>query len=166
MSESLSAAEEALAHCQIQSLLSLYYHALDAGDFDRLEREVMADDATWNVIQVAGTGRVEDTVSGRDEVLAWFRKMLSGEVSMSEGTVLHFLSTHVIAVDGDRATSRSHLQAVSQPTRQILATGIAEAEHVRTRDGWRIRHYRVTERITDADMKALKAALALEFQSA
>ena len=42
----MTAAEEALAHCQIMSLLSLYYQALDVGDFDRLEREVMSEDAT------------------------------------------------------------------------------------------------------------------------
>jgi hypothetical protein len=160
----MTAAEEALAHCQIQSLLSLYYQALDAGNFDRLEREVMAEDATWNVIQLASTGRVEDKVSGRSEVLAWFEKMLAGEVSMSEGTVLHFLSTHVIRVEGDRATSTSHLQAVSTPTMQILATGVAEAEHVKTRAGWRIRTYKVTERITDKDMLALKQTLGLAFQ--
>lgn len=161
----MTPADEALAHVQIQSLLSLYYQALDAGDLARLERDVMSKDATWHVIQVATTGRVEDEVSGRDEVLAWFRKMLSGGVSMSEGTVLHFLSTHVIHVDGDRATSTSHLQAVSTPTRQILATGVAEAEHVRTASGWRIRSYKVTERITDADMLALKQTLGLDYQS-
>lgn len=157
----MNAAEEALAHGQIQSLLSLYYQALDAGDLDRLEREVMAEDASWHVVQTASTGRIEDRATGRGEVIAWFRKMLSGGVSMSEGTVLHFLSTHVIRVDGDRATSTSHLQAVSTPTMQILATGVAEAEHVRTPAGWRIRRYKVTERITDADMQALTRTLGL-----
>ncbi len=160
----MTPAEEALAHCQIQSLLSLYYQALDAGDFDCLAREVMAEDATWNVIQLASTGRVEDKVSGRSEVLAWFRKILSGEVSMSEGTVLHFVSTHVIRVDGDRATSASYLQTISTPTMQIVATGVAEAEHVRTPIGWRIRVYRVTERITDKDMLALKQTLGLAYR--
>jgi hypothetical protein len=160
----MNAADEALAHCHIQSLLSLYYQALDVGDFERLEREVMAEDATWNVVQLASTGRVEDRVSGRDAVLAWFRQMLSGDVSMSEGTVRHFLSTHVIHVEGDRARSTSHLQAVSTTTMQTLANGIAEAEHVRTPAGWRIRFYRVTEQITDQDMVAFKQALGLDYQ--
>lgn len=164
MPSPLTAAEEALAHCQIQSLLSLYYQALDVGDFDRLEREVMAEDATWHVVQLATTGRVEDSASGRDAVLAWFRKMLSGDVSMSEGTVRHFLNTHVIRVEGDRAFSTSHLLAVSTTTMQNLANGIADAEHVRTENGWRIRRYAVTEQITDADMAAFKATLGLEFQ--
>jgi len=160
----MNAAEEALAHVQIQSLLSLYYQALDVGDFDRLERDVMAEDATWNVVQLARVGRVEDSVSGRSAVLDWFRKMLSGDVTMSEGTVRHFLSTHVIRVEGERAFSTSHLQAVSTTTMETLANGFAEAEHVRTRDGWRIRRYTITEQITDKDMLAFKATLGLDYQ--
>jgi len=161
----MTAADEALAHCQIMSLLSTYYQALDVSDFDRLEREVMSEDATWNVIQLASTGRVEDKVSGRREVLAWFRKMLSGDVSMSDGSVRHFLGTHVIKIDGDRAASTSHLQAVSTRTMETLANGFVEAEHVRTRDGWRIRFYKVTEQITDKDMLAFKATLGLDYQN-
>ncbi len=160
----MTAAEEALAHCQIMSLLSLYYQALDVGDFDRLERDVMSEDATWHVIQLATTGRVEDKVSGRSEVLAWFKKMLSGDVSMSEGTVRHFLSTHVIRIDGERAFSTSHLQAVSTTTMETLANGFVEAEHVRAREGWRIRFYKVTEQITDKDMLAFKQTLGLEYK--
>ena len=38
----MDAAEEALAHCQITSLLSRYYQALDLLDLDTLESEVMA----------------------------------------------------------------------------------------------------------------------------
>ena len=72
----MNAGEEALAHCQISSLLSLYYQALDVGDFDTLESEVMAEDAVWEAIQIASNGRVEDGASGRDAVLAWFRNCL------------------------------------------------------------------------------------------
>lgn len=158
----LSAAEEALAHAHIQSLLSTYYHAIDAGDLDRLEREVLAEDANWIVIQSAPSGRIEDQASGRSEVVGWFRRMLAGGVSMNEDRVLHFLSTHVIRVEGDRAHSTSHLQCISSTTLATLAIGVGEAEHVRTPAGWRIRRYRVTEQITDKDMQGLKKALGLE----
>jgi hypothetical protein len=160
----MDAAEEALAHSQIRSLLSLYYQALDDSDFDTLESEVMAEDATWEVVQLASSGRVEDAVSGRDRVLAWFRRMLAGDVSMSEGTVRHFIGTHVIRVDagGRAAHTRSHLQAIHTETMATLAVGVTEAEHVRTAQGWRIRRYRVEERITEKDMTAFKAAMGLE----
>ena len=39
----MEAGEKAFAHCEITNLLSLYYQALDVGDLDRLEREVMAE---------------------------------------------------------------------------------------------------------------------------
>ena len=143
------AAEEALAHAHISSLLSLYYQALDRGDFDTLERQVMAEDAVWEVVEHASNGRVEDRAEGRDRVIAWFKRMLSGDVAMNHGT---------------RARSTSHLQCVDCDTMATLANGFAEAEHVKTPQGWRILRYKIEERITDADMTAFKAALELEYE--
>jgi hypothetical protein len=148
--------EEALAHCRIESLLSLYYQALDRGDLATLESSVMAEDAVWDLTQLARSGRVRDRLEGRDAILAWFRKMLSGGVTMGEHGVRHFLNTHVIAVDGARARSTSHLQCVHTETMATLAVGRAEAEHVETPQGWRIRSYTLEERITDEDMRALQ----------
>ena len=162
----MDAAEEALAHCQITSLLSRYYQALDVLDLDTLESEVMAKDATWEVIQRANCGRLRDGASGRDEVMAWFRQMFSGDVTMSEGTVRHFLNTHVIrvAADGVTAHSTSHLQAVDTATLATLAVGFVESEHVRTDLGWRIRRYKVEESITDKDMEAYRETFDLEYE--
>jgi hypothetical protein len=152
-------AEEALAHCHISSLLSRYYQAIDVANFTALDDEVLADDAVWEVVQHSPTGgTIEDTVSGRADIVAWFEQIMGGEVSMSEGTVRHFINTHVITVDGDRAHSTSHLQAVGTDSMAILSVGFAEADHVRTARGWRIRRYRLDEHITDADMAAFKAA--------
>jgi hypothetical protein len=154
-----AAAEEALAHCHISSLLSRYYQAIDVANFTALDDEVLADDAVWEVVQHSPTGgTIEDTVSGRADIVAWFEQIMGGEVSMSEGTVRHFINTHVITVDGDLAHSTSHLQAVGTDTMAILSVGFAEADHVRTERGWRIRRYRLDEHITDADMAAFKAA--------
>jgi hypothetical protein len=154
----MEAGEKAFAHCEITNLLSLYYQALDVGDLDRLEREVMAEGATWELIQLAGEERVVDSLTGRDEILAWFRKMLESGVSMTEGSVRHSLDTHVIHVKETTACSTSHLQAVETGAMQIVASGFVRAEHVRTDFGWRIQSYRVEETITAADMRALKAA--------
>jgi hypothetical protein len=140
----------------VSSLLALYYQALDRGDLATLESEVMAEDATWDLTQVAGARRVRDRLEGRDQILAWFRRMLSGGVTMGESGVRHFINTHVIRVEGARARSTSHLQCIHAQTMATLAVGVAEAEHAKTPRGWRIRSYRLEETITEADMRALQ----------
>jgi hypothetical protein len=158
-------AEEALAHAHITSLLSLYYQALDTGNWHTLETRVMAPEAVWIVVQHSPSGKVSDGAEGRDAVLSWFKKMMGGEVTMSqEGTVRHFLNTHVITVDGDTAHSTRHLMAVHTQTLAILANGFAEADHVKTPEGWRIGRYKIDEHITDADMAAFKETLQLDFE--
>ena len=153
-------AAEALAHCQIASLLSRYYQSIDQADLEALGRDVLAEDAVWEVSQHSPTeGSIRDVVEGRPAVVEWFSKILGGGVSMSEGACRHFLSTHVIDVDGDGATSTSHLQAVHTHTLQTLSNGVVRARHVRTPAGWRIAHLRLDEDITDADMVAFKEAV-------
>ena len=149
--------EEALAHAEISNRLSLYYQALDQGDLDTLEREVIAEDATWILVQLCGDERVVDESTWRTEILDWFRRMFAAGVSMTEGTVRHYLNTHVIVVEGDFARSTSHLQAIETAGMTNVASGFVRAEHVRTADGWRIRRYEVEETITRKDMDALKA---------
>lgn len=154
---------EACVHCQISALLSLYYQALDKADLQTLESKVIASDATWEVVQIAPIGRIEDKVMGRDQVVAWFRQMLSIDGVVTEGTIRHFINTHLIRTDpdGQAARSTSHLLAVDTITMATRANGIVEAEHVRTADGWRIRSCKIEERLTNADMEAFKAALDL-----
>src|ERR1700722_7056638 len=132
-SMSNAAAEEALAHCHISSLLSRYYQAIDVANFTALNDEVLDDEAVWEVVQHSPTGgTIEDTVSGRADIVAWFERIMGGEVSMSGGAVRHSIHTHVITVDGDRARSTSHLQAIGTDTLAVLSSGFVTADHVRT----------------------------------
>ena len=153
----MNAAEAALAHAEISNLLSRYYQALDQGDLETLGRAVIAEDATWVLVQLCEGERIVDESTGRDTILAWFRQMFGAGVSMTEGTVRHYLNTHVIEVEGDTARSTSHLQAVETAGMTNVASGFVRAEHVRTAEGWRIRRYEVEETITRKDMDALKA---------
>jgi hypothetical protein len=154
----MNAADEALAHVEIQSLLSRYYQALDVADWRALETEVIAEDAVWELVQRCGDAVHEDRLEGRAALLSWFRQMLGGDVTMSRGAVRHFLNTHVIEIarDGRSARSSSHLQAVDGHAMAVVAMGFVEAEHVRTAQGWRIRRYRVDEHLRPEDMKALR----------
>ena len=153
----MDAGEKALAHAEITNVLSLYYQALDQGDLETLERCVIAEDATWVLVQLCEDERVVDESTGRDEILAWFREMFGAGVSMTEGTVRHYLNTHVVEVEGDAARSTSHLQAIETAGMTNVASGFVRADHVRTAEGWRIRRYEVEETITRKDMDALKA---------
>ena len=153
----MNAAEAALAHAEISNLLSRYYQALDQGDLETLGRAVIAEDATWVLVQLCEGERIVDESTGRDTILAWFRQMFGAGVSMTEGTVRHYLNTHVIEVEGDTARSTSHLLAVETAGMTNVASGFVRAEHVRTAEGWRIRRYEVEETITRKDMDALKA---------
>ncbi len=156
----LDAAEEALAHAHISSLLAKYYQAIDNGRWDMLDAEVLADDAVWDVTQTSPTGgSIHDSVKGRAEILNWFAQIMGGDAAMSEGTCRHFISTHVIDVDGETARSSSHLQAFDTHTLLMLSNGTAKAEHVKTDRGWRISRYDLVENITDADMAAFKQAV-------
>src|SRR5262249_45406030 len=121
------------------------------------ETEVIAEDAVWEMTQRCGDAVLEDRIEGRAALLAWFRRMMGGEVTMSRGAVRHFLNTHVIRVapDGRSAHSTSHLQAVDGNAMAVVAMAFAEADHVRT-DRWRIRRYRIDEHLREADMKALR----------
>lgn len=152
----MDAGEKALAHHEITNLLSLYYQALDRGDLETLAHEVIAEDATWELVQLCGEERAVDTSTGRDEIVAWFRRMLGSGVSMTEGTVRHSLDTHVIRIEGEAAHSTSHLQAIETKGMTIVASGFVQADHVRTDSGWRIQYYKVEETITAADMQTLK----------
>ncbi len=153
-------AQEALAHAHISSLLAKYYQAIDNSWWDVLDQEILADDALWEVVQTSPTGgSTEDTVKGRQAIVDWFLQIMGGEAAMSEGTCRHFVSTHVIEVDGARARSNAHLQAFDTHTMAMLSNGVVEADHVRTERGWRIQRYNIVESITDADMEAFKQAV-------
>jgi SnoaL-like domain len=159
------AAEEALAHAHITSLLARYYHSIDSGDWATLRERVLDEAAVWEVAQSSTQGSVTQVVEGRTAILEWFATIVGGEVSMSESTVRHFVNTTDITVTGATATSTSHLMCVHNATLAVLANGRIVADHVVTPDGWRIRRFRLNENITDADMDAFRAAFDLPFDA-
>ena len=77
------------------------------------------------------------------------------------GPTYHRLSNFVIAVDGDRATARSYVQAVlmlqpNDSTNWVEALGHYDDVFVRTPDGWRIseRVARTARTLTGGDIAA------------
>lgn len=159
-------AREALAHAHITSTLARYYHSIDVADLDTLHDRVLDEDAVWEVTQASTQGAITQVMEGRDAVMAWFRTIFGGDVSMSDDSgVRHFVSTTDITVTGTTAHSTSHLMCVHNSTLAVLANGTIIADHVETTDGWRIRHFKLRENITDADMEAFRAAFNLSFDA-
>ena len=77
------------------------------------------------------------------------------------GPTYHRMSNIVIAVDGDRATARSYVQAVlmlqpNDSTNWVDALGHYDDVFVRTPDGWRIRERvsRTARTLTGGDIAA------------
>ena len=123
--------------------------AIDTADFEAL-REVFTPDAT---VDFASVGRYVETapaVSGIEAILAWFRAALAPFPD-----VLHFMSNHVIDVDGDEARVLTYMHVL-----HMGMGGIYTASAVRTARGWRIRRFRLDERRFDAAAERLRAHMS------
>lgn len=82
------------------------------------------------------------TVS-RDHLLEFVQKGLAESYSRTH----HMSTNHQITVDGDTARSRSYLQAVhvrETPFDHWDAGGWYDCEYVRTPEGWRFTHVKLT----------------------
>lgn len=116
---------------EIQQLLATYVYAIDAKDFDTLDR-VFTPDATFDY-SVTG-GEIGDYAT----IKPWLAKALA-----PFPVTQHLIGLPLIRLDGDRATSRTMLfnpMQLAQPGGDHLffvgATYVDDL--VRTPDGWRI----------------------------
>jgi hypothetical protein len=113
---------------ELHDLLMHLGRAIDEHRFDDLN-SVLTKDAT-------GTTR-NGTGSGRDVLIAQI------EAGNEEHTrLLHRISSVLIAVDGDTATIRAHITALTGHRDSLVPTsrryGLCRNKAIRTPDGWRI----------------------------
>jgi hypothetical protein len=117
-------------HREIVAVAVRYASACDTRDWKLFEDVFVPDVRT----DYASEFRHE----GRDEVVAMIRSMLGGC-----GPTQHLLGSHVVSIDGDRATSSCSIRAfhVGRGAANGLtyeAIGAYHDELVRTEAGWRI----------------------------
>lgn len=119
---------------EIQDLLVGYCYAVDARDFDRLDR-YFTTDAVIDYSQMVGfKGNLAETKA--------FLRQSFGMVAMAQ----HAVSTTRYEIDGDRATTKTvcyNPMVVRGPDAQeaTVVFGLWYVhQHVRTDDGWRISH--------------------------
>jgi len=80
-------------------------------------------------------------LEGIDAILEWLRS----SVGDRDGAVpWHFMSTHLVDIDGDEATLRTF-----QHNRHMSGVGLYTIQARRTKDGWRIVKLHLDERILD-----------------
>jgi hypothetical protein len=145
---------EVIDRMEITENLARYHHAVDAKDWSSLSalmtEDVVAEYCSLNDIELFG---LEGVYEGRSVVIDWIRT--GQEPFQFNGAPTHFMSNHVIELDGDGASSRSYFNDVDLPTGLIIGTGIYNCQHVRTGDGWKIASMRLEQRLCDSVVESI-----------
>lgn len=137
---------------EITDLLSRYAHALDSHDWDALRTDVFCGDAVADFLELGGVNE------GIDAIVGLISSVLSGLDSSQ-----HLIGSPLVEVDGDTATSRCYLQAQhvfkgAPGGDHYLVGGTYVDRHVRTRDGWRIKHRTLHASWMDGNPEVFTAA--------
>ncbi len=125
---------ELLDKVEIQEVLSRYANAVDARDWDALERVFVPG----SVVDFTNNGGIRDTYPA---IVDYLRESLS-----IFAAVQHYMTNVVIDVDGDRATARNYvftqMITLGDGDESILSDGgFYDSTFVRTPDGWRLESY-------------------------
>jgi len=134
---------------ELAELMHRYALAIDTAQFDDL-RQVFTPDASIDFGSVDQYVEGDTGVNGIDAIVGWFRTVLAAFPD-----VLHFMSNHVIDLDGDRARVRTCMHVL-----HMAMGGIYDADAVRTPAGWRFGRLRLDERRFDEAAARLQAHMA------
>lgn len=116
----------------IRELLDRYSHAVDFMDWPLLET-VFAADATVDYSDLAGWFGERPTVAHGFPAIRQLHELI---IPPSYGT-LHYMTNHLIELDGDLARTRTYMHVLSTDF-----SGLYRCVCARTEAGWRIRDYR------------------------
>jgi hypothetical protein len=135
---------------QISDLLFSFAAALDNKDWKKYT-DNYADD---------GYIELPDPVNGGSFILRKDKMLEQVPTSLGRYAATHHISTnHQITIDGDKAHSRSYLQAVhvgANPAIHWTAGGWYDSHYTRTPEGWKFAHVRLTCVWLDGDVGTIK----------
>jgi hypothetical protein len=128
---------------ELVELMSRYATMPDTQDWDELPRSVFCDELTWDF---SSMGAPVATVS-RDEWCRRTKRLFAGWTATH-----HSITNHRIVVEGDRATIRAHIRAEHWVAPEVAAggpncwliVGFYDDVAVRTPEGWRLSHVKLT----------------------
>jgi len=133
--EALAALRSGVDRIEIHELLNRYAHAIDFMDWKLLE-EVFTEDAVADYSSAGEYVEVDSVRNGRDEIVKYYESALAPFAG-----VLHFMTNHLVDLDGDRARTRSYMHVL-----HLGMGGIYTCRCRRTDAGWRIEHLELEER--------------------
>ena len=122
---------------EIIERLSLYQQLLDSRDLDRMD-EVLDVDAVVDYPGMEDNFDLgDDTIVGREAIVAWLRS------SLVTARTVHYMTNHVFSrCDGSRADVRTYLLSFVYSSDGTVSsphtTGIYDVELVRRAEGWRV----------------------------
>jgi len=134
---------------ELAELMHRYALAIDTAQFEDL-REVFTSDASVDFGSVDQYVEGATGMSGINAIVGWFRTVLAPFPD-----VLHFMSNHVIDLDGDRARVRTCMHVM-----HMAMGGVYDARAVRTLEGWRIQRLRLDERRFEEAAARLEAHMS------
>jgi len=131
---------------EIHELLNRYAHAIDFADWELLDR-VFTEDAVADFSSVGEYVDVDSVLHGRDAIVAYYKVALAP----FQG-VLHFMTNHLVELDGDSARCRSYMHVLN-----MSMGGIYTCRCRRTSAGWLIEHLELDERSFDEAADRLRS---------
>jgi len=138
--------EEAADRSEIIQLLHRYALAIDTPDWSLLP-SVFTPDARVDFGSVDQYVEFESSAQGLDAIRSWFETALAPFPD-----VLHFMTNHIVDIDGDQATTYTLMHVLN-----MSMGGIYRGHAIRTPEGWRIDRFQLEERSFDEAAARLTA---------
>jgi hypothetical protein len=149
MSDTRITPEQAASRLEILDLFARYCHAVDRYEFSLFE-DVFVDDLEADYSEVRRPGE-EPIIHGRAAFAAWLEESMA---KIGPG-MTHYMTNHLITLDGDQATIVSHNHVLN-----VSMGGVYHSRAVRTDDGWRIASIRFEARYFAPVVARLNASIA------
>ena len=123
--------DDAVSRVEIVDLFTKYCHAVDRNEFSVFE-DIFTDDVVADYSSVEGLD-IEPVFYNRADFTAWITEALA---PIGPG-MTHFMSNHLITLDGDEARVVSLNQVLN-----VGQGGVYHSHAIKTESGWRIDNIR------------------------
>lgn len=140
---SAQANDRANDRADIIELSSQYAWGIDTLDRKQLARVFMPDARAHYTIVNDSPIELDERLEGFDAIYSWLKKSL-GHRKGHDGLPWHFVTNHLVSLQGDRAELRFYMH-----NRPMAAGGVYTFQVVRTAEGWRVQELLLEEQIWD-----------------